>query len=534
MRRVNPSAILALVMLCASAAPQAQADVSPRLLGQMERAMDALVAWRMPEARQLVGEVVKAAPESPTTWLLQGQLSFFEGRYDEATGLLTRAESALEGGGLASHLATMARAAGHETRGYQSRTTSGGHFTIHWAPGVDEVMVPWMDRVLEAAWDTLTERFGQTPEAPVRVEVYPRAETLAAVTPLTEDEIRQSGTIALCKYNRLMITSPRDLVYGYEWADTLAHEFIHMLITQRSHNTVPIWLHEGLAKYYEVLWRPEAKPRLDATSETLLAKALADDALVSFEAMSPSMAKLPSQEATTIAFAEVHTVIDFLRARHGDDVPRALTTAMASGKSDRETVAELAKMPWARFEPAWRGYLKRRGLKTHKGGFDTRLLFKGHDSEADELALIEGEQARRFVWLGDRLTLVSRHLAASKEYRKAAAAVDETIPFIQAKLGRALLKLDRVDEAISELEKALVGHPEYLLVRLYLGEAWLRQGDPVQAQQHLEAAVLINPFDPELHGHLSKVYDALGESEAAALARDAHTKVMAHSARPAP
>ena len=105
---------------------------------------------------------------------------------------------------------------------------------------------------------------------------------------------------------------------------------------------------------------------------------------------------------------------------------------------------------------------------------------------------------------------------------------DPPMNFGGGELGRKL------GEAISELDKALEGYPEYMLVRLHLGEAWLRRGDPVQAQRHLEAAVLINPFDPQLHDHLSKVYDALGESEAAALARDAHAKVMAHGARPAP
>ncbi|MDP6943389.1 MAG: FAD-dependent oxidoreductase, partial [Myxococcota bacterium] len=476
-------------VMCAALLVTPGAHANPS--GEVQAAMEAMSAWNMGTARRAVRRVEQQAPGAPTTLLVKGQYLFFDGRYDEATDLLERAAAALgQDGGFAAHLAAVSRAVGDETRGYASRHTSGGHFVIRWAPGVDEVLVPWMDRVLEAAWETLTVHFGQVPEAPVRVEIYPRAETLAAVTSLTEDEIRQSGTIALCKYNRLMITSPRDLVYGYPWADTLAHEFIHMLITQRSQNTVPIWLHEGLAKYYEVLWRG-ADPQLDVASETLLARALSNDTLISFDAMSPSMAKLPSQDATATAFAEVHTVVDFLRGRHGDDLPRALTSAMASGKSDREAVAELAKMPWSRFEPAWRSHLKRRGLKTHKERFDTRLLFKGHDTEADELALLKGDKARQFVWLGDRLTLRERHLAAVKEYRKSAAAVGEAVPLIQAKLGRGLLALNRVEEAIEELNKALDRYPEYMLIRLYLGEAWWRQGDMEQALGHLEAAVLI-------------------------------------------
>ena len=365
-------------------------------------------------------------------------------------------------------------------------------------------------------------------EVPVRVEVYPSADTLAAVTPLTEDEIRQSGTIALCKYNRLMITSPRDLVYGYAWADTLAHEFIHMLITQRSRNQVPIWLHEGLAKYYEAAWRKVETPTLDVASRTLLAKALAQDSLISFEAMSPSMAKLPTQEATTTAFAEVHTVIAFLEGRHGPTLAKDLTAMMAEGRSDKETVSALAKLPWPRFETSWKAYLKRQGFRRRPATFDTRLLFKGHDTEADELTQLKGEEARRFVWLGDRLSVEERPLAASKEYRKAAKAAGEPVPIIQAKLGRALLALGKLSDASTELAATLELYPEYMLTQLLLGEAWLRQNKPAKAREHLEAAALINPFDPQLHGHLHQVYEALGEDELAERAKRAHLKIMAH------
>lgn len=523
----------ALIALCLTAllAPPAEASLND----DVGRALAALGSWNMAEARRAVSKVSTAAPDTPVAWLVEGQLRLFEGRYSEASALLTRAAAGLSGDrGLAEHLASMARAVEETTRGYQSYTTSGGHFTIHWKPGVDEVMIPWMDEVLEASWESFTKRFDQKPEYPVRVELYPTADTLAKVTPLSEEEIRQSGTIALCKYNRLMITSPRDLVYGYSWADTLAHEFIHMLITQRSNNSVPIWLHEGLAKYYEGLWRGVDKPTLDIASKTLLAQALASDSLISFEAMSPSMAKLPSQEATTTAFAEVHTVIAFLEERHGDTLPRDLPTMMAEGQSDRETVAALAKLPWPRFETTWRGYLKRQGYRRQPTLFDARLLFKGHDSEADELTQLKGEQTRRFVWLGDRLSVQQRPLAASKEYRKASKAAGDAVPMIQAKLGRALLALGRVEEATRELERTLEHYPEYMLTRLLLGEAWLRQDEPAKARSHLEAAVLINPFDPQVHEHLTRVYDALGEEERATRARGAQASIMTHIQSTAP
>src|SRR5690606_21850179 len=134
------------------------------------------------------------------------------------------------------------------------------------------------------------------------------ARGLANVSTLTVQEIETSGTIALCKFNRLMVTSPKALARGYSWLDTLAHELIHLVISEKSKNTVPIWLHEGLAKYSESLWRDGVPGlALDPASENLLASAVKKNDLVTFEQMHPSMAKLPSQEKTALAFAEVFT-----------------------------------------------------------------------------------------------------------------------------------------------------------------------------------------------------------------------------------
>ena len=63
-------------------------------------------------------------------------------------------------------------------------------------------------------------------------------------------------------------------------------------------------------------------------SESLLATAVQQRTLISFDAMSPSMAKLPSQEATATAFAEVFTVIEFLYERDGPGMVQRLLDAM--------------------------------------------------------------------------------------------------------------------------------------------------------------------------------------------------------------
>ena len=79
-----------------------------------------------------------------------------------------------------------------------------------------------------------------------------------------------------------------------------------------------------------------------------------------------------------------------------------------------------------------------------------------------------------------------------------------------------------VEEAIDELNRPLSLHPDYMLLRLHLGHAHLQLGELTRAREHLEAAIAINPYDPEVHSHLARVYRGLGLDDLAARATRAH------------
>ena len=346
------------------------------------------------------------------------------------------------------------------------------------------------------------------------------------MSPLTVEEIRTSGTIALCKYNRLMVTSPRDMVYGYSWADTVAHELVHLLITQRTYNQVPIWLHEGLAKYLETAWRDPGRPALERRSEDRLAKALAARELITFEAMSPSMAKLPSQEAAATAFAEVFTVIDWLVEHHGPQAIGLLLDAMGAGQSDREAIEQVTSLPFARFERTWKAHLSSSRLRRLDHPFDMRLLFRGHDTQATELEMIEAKEARRWIWLGDQLQLKERYLAALREYQKARSIAGDAVPMLQAKIAKMLMELERLKEAREALSGAVTVAPDYVLLPLLLGQIAAREGKHEEARTHFERVLRLNPFDIEIHGLMATTYEALGERALADRERDAQTTLI--------
>ena len=484
----------------------------------------ALDAWDVMAAKRHAKRLKVADDVNGAVALALGRLALMEGRYQEAVTLLTKAKVNSKDA-RAAHYLDLARNTWTETEKYRDYRTSGGHFLVRYPPGPEALILPYVDDVLERTFDALTKVFGYTPPTPIRVEIYPEPEVLAAVSPLTVTEIKTSGTIALCKYNRLMAVSPRALVYGYGWADTLAHEFIHLLISQKSGNRVPIWLHEGLARYYQERWRSDAQPKLARASEHLMAQAIADKELISFEAMSPSMAKLPSQDATALAFAEVFSAIEFLAKKGGDDVPRQLVTLMGAGLGDREAVSKVSGLSWSRFEASWKSFIRSQGYRLQRDGYRERMLFRGENSEGEELALLKERETRQYTWLGDQLRVKQRHRAAAKEYAKASKVSKGASPIVQAKLGYALLAIGKPSEAQKAMEKVASVYPSYVLLQLYLGRAYAMSGAFELARKHLEYGIYLNPFDPEIHGLLAQVYQELGENKLAERERKVHKEL---------
>jgi len=444
------------------------------------------------------------------------------GQYEDAVDYLTRTVAIMpDDKGLNAMLGRYRRT--RDLVGTFKRVTSSkGHFEIAFQPGVDEVLVSYAGDALERAFEAYSTLFLFRPAEPVRVEIYPRVEHLADVSPLKASEIRNSGTIALCKYNRLMIVSPRALIYGYSWLDTLAHEYIHLVVSKRSRNTVPIWLQEGLAKFFENRWREKRNARLAPKSEDLLATALRKKSLIRFEAMSPSMAKLPTQSDTALAFAEVFMVIEMLFTKTGAEGINQLIDAMRDGRSDRQAVEGLAKKSFRRFQREWKNYLYNRNLRMLPVHGDQRLLFRDTSQATDELEDIPEERARQFTYLGDRLVVRKRYLAAQKEYEKALSAAGGPNPVISAKLAGALLKQGKHKPVAPLVTPALELNPSHVLLYLYRGKARMALADYEGAVEDFRSVIRINPFDPEIHALLARGLAQLGRGVEAEFERKQH------------
>jgi tetratricopeptide (TPR) repeat protein len=485
--------------------------------------------WRFAEGRAAVADLVRVAPGAPQTLYLEGYARFLEGDYE---GSVQKLEASLAAGPKdasavnARELRALASEARDAVKDHKEERF--GHFLVRY-PKVDAVLVPYARDSLEAAYRALHDDLGFEAELPIRIEIYRSPSDLAAVSSLTVAEVSRTGTIALCKWARLMVTSPRALATGYPWLDTINHELVHYAVSSLTHDRAPVWLQEGLAKFLERRWREPAGGRIPPAMEHMLAKALRSGKLISFEAMHPSMAKLPSAEDATLAFAEVANSVAHLYAEKGAVGLRDAIKRVGEGEDARQAVADAAGVTWPEFERGWRAYMAAQKYKTFPAiDFPTTHIRKAgaiasqRKPSEDEALSGSGKMAApfRFLRLGNMLLRRDRPRAAVIEYEKGAKAVTSaghgaggaggagTAAWLfPVKLGRTYLVLGEPDRALKALEPIAQVYPDLPWPHVIAGEAKLAKGSPAEAIAELKAAIATNPFDPEVHCSLADAYE---------------------------
>ena len=499
---------IALLGLLLSAVPVSNGDGAPAdLVNSLRKAISALDDEDVPGAREIVEPLLAEHGEVAAVQTMAGILRFHEQRYPEAAALLEKGKLPT---GSIDYL-KLARAAIEITKDH-ARAESD-HFVVSYPKGKDEVLVPYVLDALEAQRKALQEDLGwATSGGKVVIEILNDTRDLARLSTLTEEEIKTSGTIALCKFNKLMIVSPKALVKGYDWLDTAAHEYTHHVVTARTHNNTPIWLHEGIAKYSEPRWRGSAG-ELSAWSAGLLRDAVKRNELVTFEQMHPSMAKLPSQERAALAFAEVMVAVEYLQKKGGRPLMTKVLDLVAEGTPAEKAVAQALGVSFEAFQADWKRYLAARPLP--EGGDEEKKRFKGdprHGGSHSEWAEISDAKARGFARLGEIFRERGRWAAARIQYGKAVERVGKGYPVLSHKFALAAMSSGHEDEAVSALAEALRRHPQYAALHVAMGRVHVKQKSWGRARDEFLEANATDPFDPEIHAGLALAWEGLGEA----------------------
>lgn len=517
-------AMAGILALVAASAAATSAHARPASV----EAAELMSEWQYEDARRVIRRAKESKRATPELRYVEAELAFLFGDYQRSLAILADLSDSAR---TVRKLRALVASTYEVTRGFARKRSAGGHFIIYYPPGKDEVIVDLTGDVLEKAYQVIKDDLGYAPPEPVRVEILSAPEDLAKVSTLTEKDIATTGTIALCKYNKLMVVTPRATLFGYPWMDTMVHEYVHYVVSRKTRNNVPVWLHEGLARFSQSRWRAKAGLDLSGVDEHLLATALAKKELISFDAMHPSMAKLPSQEAAALAFAEVYTMVAYLHDRIGYDGIRQALSLTRSGTRARAAIAEAVGEPWPEIERGWRRYLSAASFDRSPAlagrAKGRRIHFKKGDSEQTEnvrLDEIDSARARKHARLGGILRARGMPEAAVREYEKALEIAGDD-PLIAAKLSHTYLALGNYERAI-ELAAPIASLDDGdAAAHTTLGVAYLATDDAKKAVAAFEAALRISPFDPTVRCGLARAYAVIGNQRRATRATQACVKL---------
>jgi len=497
--------------------------------------VDLLYATRVEEAEAMLARL---PTETRGHGLATAHLLFHRGAYEEAAAALASDPSPPPA--LASRLEWLPGridAAGRATAGMVEETR--GNFRYRHEPGLDSLLLEYAGEALEGERAALRELLGVAPREPTLVEFFSDTRSFVQASGLPGEWVETTGTVAICKWDRMLVLSPRNMPQGYPWLDTLAHEYVHLALSRASHNKAPVWFQEGSAKLLEGAWRGASrKGFVGPYAESLLAKAIRDDLLISFEAMHPSMAALPSADEAALAFAQVAYAVDYIFDSAGDEGYRRIVEQTATHRDVLRTIDHVLGAAGGRFESRYTSYIARQDLRirTNVTGFEPSLRDNSatetdEDGEALDPILVSDREMRDLTRIGDMLRLRGHLAAASIEYERAAEAGAFHSPALANKRARALRGLSRSAEAREVLAESVSLYPEYTPTVTLLAELAAEAGDDRLAIELSRRSIGLNPFDPNVHGILARLYERASRSEEAATEREV-LELLETGARP--
>ncbi len=484
--------------------------------GDLPAAVEALLSEQVDLAAPVLERLAADHPASPDARRALGLLRYFQHRYAEAVELLGGAAGAPDPTGFLR----LAVAARDLTGG--DAVVESDHFSVALPRGRDEVLAPYLLDALERQRAALVADLGAVPPGKVRVEVLDSVGDLARLSTLTDAQIRTTGTIALCKYAKLMLVSPAALVTGYPWLDTAAHEYTHAVVTARTRDRAPIWLQEGLARWLESRWRGAAGLDLGPVSAALLQRAAASGRLVTFAEMHPSMARLPSQEAAELAFAEVTVAVEEMVARGGPGALGRILDLVAAGVPAERAVADALGTTWGGFEAGWRARMVSRPLPRGGRRALARLRFRDDPRAAGpwaEWAELPDPPSRDHARLGELLRERGRWTAARVEYRRALDRAGPRVALLVLQYAVAATRSGETAGLERLLAEAVVWSPDSAALRVQLARRLLARGDLAGGRAELLAANRQDPLDPEIHAGLAEALAGLGDAGGASRER---------------
>lgn len=457
----------------------------------------AINGLRLARAEELLGTYPSMRIDAPA---LRARLALYRGDCDEARAVVSaisnlRAESGRELASLADGCARAMAAA---------RLINDEKRAV-WVRLQDDADASWASLIIESAVQARTfiaGRLGISSDLPLRIELVMDHASLSALTGLPLEAAETTGTVAVARFGRVTLLSPRAFQKGYPWQDTLAHEITHLMVTAATNDNAPLWLQEALAKHLEAGWRPP-RPHDGLPNQHEVARsAWLSGRAVGFEHLGASIALLPNPEAANVAYAEVFDFLSVIVRECGWNAIQLLLHELR-GLGDEGTDTALRSVTGYSLKDWTRRW---RHLLSTEPSLSSPQVARHQDSGGD----LNLEIAQR-LRISELFALAHRYDALAATL-PAVMLGDSPVTELHTLAGLAMLRQEQAPLALAAL-----GNPtqltsvqgEWLALR---GRALTEVGQNVQATEHFTWALSYAPTDERVacEGFLPSTGDARG------------------------
>jgi hypothetical protein len=232
---------------------------------------------------------------------------------------------------------------------YSWQTAEASGILVHWVTGERRLMIQSLD-VAQAALAQFQDALQSPPAQTTDIYIYPSQPDLASAMQLASFD--WVGGVTYPELGVILVAIPPTDGAITEMQQEIPHELVHKalydMLGARGYASLPTWLNEGLATYFE--------EHPDPTRAVILQQAHRAGTLIPVSELCLPLPEDP--ERAQLAYAQSESLVSYLRQSSGWSSLRSLISVYADGKACATGIQEVLGVELIPMERAWRIWLE--------------------------------------------------------------------------------------------------------------------------------------------------------------------------------
>ncbi len=385
-----------------------------------------------------------------------------------------------------------------------------------------DVLRPYIEQIASEAYDALSARYGgYTPPLPIRIEVYPSHADFSVRTV----GLAGIGALGVSFGSVVAMDSPAAKPLGqFNWASVLWHELAHVFHLGISEHEVPRWFSEGLAVHEQrkarAGWGHQATPGF--------LERYKDGLMLPVSEMNAGFVQPQYPQQVVDSYLQASLVFDFIEGRWGFQPIVDMLHGYRNGDTTPQLVERLLGISMEELDQDFDGYFRNR-YENALAALDPPKASPGMQSApstVQDWTRMARENPNHFhtrlklgiaLFREDRFHEAEEHLRAALRLFPEYGGLDSPYWFL-AQIHERRGETELASRALGRLTSLNESHYEAFLQQgKLLGEL----GNVDGAAAAMDAAVLIYPFEIELHDRLAQAHADRGDAAGAVRERRA-------------